>query len=456
MRLALDAMGGDFAPQATVEGAVVAARELGLEIVLVGDRAIIERELAAHPTAGLALTIEHAGEVVTMDDSPVESILSKPNSSLHVGYDLVKRGEVEGFVSAGNSGAILTTGIVILGTLPGVDRPAIATMVPTSHDLALLIDGGANTEAKSFNLVQFAVMGSVYWHHVRRIERPRVAILANGEEDSKGTELTRAAAATLRQMSDYVNFVGYVEGRDLNHGKVDVIVTDGFTGNAVLKTMEGFGRFMLGGLREAFACGLRGRLAYLLVRKHLGAMRAKVDPSEYGGAPLLGVSGIAIIAHGSSDPRAIRSALRAAAEEARSTNVNTDIVDMLARIPTLAQAKPEGRGFRGLLGRMRDLLHRHPRDQQGEGSSEPPIKAAVHPAGELKPALRAADNGAQVQLPAEPARPMREPRIADIGGSPNGAAPAQEAADPGGDDEGSSAAPAAAAESHHSPTDERS
>lgn len=445
MRLALDAMGGDFAPQATVEGAVLAARELALEIVLVGERAIIERELAAHDTRGLTLTIEHAAEVVTMDDSPVESILAKPNSSLHVGYDLVKRGEVEGFVSAGNSGALLTAGIVILGTLPGVDRPAIAALVPTSNGLALLIDGGANTEAKPFNLVQFAVMGSVYWHHVRRVERPRVGILANGEEDSKGTELTRVAAVILRQMPGYLNFIGYVEGRDINRGKVDVVVTDGFTGNAVLKTMEGFGRFMLGGLREAFSSGLRGRLAYLLVRKRLAAMRAKVDPSEYGGAPLLGVDGIAIIAHGSSDPRAIRSALRAAAEEARSKNVNADIVDLLARIPTLAQAKSEGKGFRGLFGRMRDRLRRHPRDQEAEDKSEQQAKSAPH----------SGETGAQPQPPAEPAGAARDPLVADAAPSSNGAALAQEAAGPAASDEGASAAPVDAAGSH-SPKDKSS
>lgn len=380
MKLALDAMGGDFAPQATVAGAVLAARELGLEIVLVGDRSTIAKELAEHDASLLPITIEHAPEVVTMDDSPVESILAKPHSSLHVGYDLLKRGAVSGFVSAGNSGAILTTGIVILGNLPGVDRPAIAASVPSAQGLTLLIDGGANTEVKSFNLVQFAIMGSVYWRHMHETARPRVGVLANGEEESKGTDLTRAAAATLREMAPDLNFIGYVEGRDINLGKVDVVVTDGFTGNVSIKTMEGFAKFLLGSLREVFASGIRGRLAYMLVRKQLAAMRDKIDPAEYGGAPLLGINGVAIIAHGSSDPRAIRSALRAAGKEAASRNLRSEIVDLLGKIPTTTPAKAGGKGIRGLFSKMRERLARHPREGEAERRSEvgPPVPPATH------------------------------------------------------------------------------
>src|SRR6266849_2272456 len=212
-------MGGDFAPKATVEGAVLAARELQLGVVLVGDRATVQKELSAHDVAGLDISIEHAPEAVTMDDSPVESIVNKPNSSIHLCYDLIKAGAVGAAVSAGNSGAMWMSGVVILGNLPGVDRPAIATVLPTTKGLALLIDAGANTDVKPFNLVQFAVMGSAYLHHVRGVSRPRVGVLSNGEEDSKGTELTRSAAATLSHMSAYLNYIGYVEGRDIKGGK---------------------------------------------------------------------------------------------------------------------------------------------------------------------------------------------------------------------------------------------
>ena len=273
MKIALDAMGGDLAPKATVEGAVLAARDFGIEVVLVGDGEILARELADHDAANLPIRIEHAPEVVLMDDSPLESVLSKPRSSIHVGLDLVKRGDASAFVSAGNSGAVMTASMMILGNLANVDRPAIASLVPTSEGFGLLIDAGANTDVKPINLVQFAVMGSVYWRHVRNVSRPRVGILSNGEEASKGTDITRAAASMLGQMPTYVHYVGYVEGRDINRAKVDIVVTDGFNGNVALKTMEGFASFMLGNLREIFGASTRTRLAYLLMRKNLTAMR---------------------------------------------------------------------------------------------------------------------------------------------------------------------------------------
>src|SRR5271170_3637899 len=270
-------MGGDLAPKATVEGAVLAARDFGIEVVMVGDGEILAHELADHDAANLPIRIEHAPEVVLMDDSPLESVLSKPRSSIHVGLDLVKRGDASAFVSAGNSGAVMTASMMILGNLTYVDRPAIASLVPTSEGFSLLIDAGANTEVKPINLVQFAVMGSVYWRYVRNVSRPRVGILSNGEESSKGNEDTRAAAAMLEQMPTYVHYIGYVEGRDINRAKADVVVTDGFTGNVALKTMEGFSSFLLGSLREVFGGSWRTRIAYLLVRKNLNAMRERLD-----------------------------------------------------------------------------------------------------------------------------------------------------------------------------------
>src|ERR1700691_1499881 len=252
-------MGGDLAPKATVEGAVLAARDFGIEVVMVGDVEILTHELADHDAANLPIRIEHAPEVVLMDDSPLESVLSKPRSSIHVGLDLVKRGDASAFVSAGNSGAVMTASMMILGNLNHVDRPAIASLVPTSEGFCLLIDAGANTDVKPINLVQFAVMGSVYWRYVRNISHPRVGILSNGEESAKGNENTRAAAAMLEQMPTYVHYIGYVEGRDINRAKADVVVTDGFTGNVALKTMEGFSSFLLGSLRDGFGENWRRR-----------------------------------------------------------------------------------------------------------------------------------------------------------------------------------------------------
>lgn len=389
MKVALDAMGGDLAPKATVEGAVLAARDFGIEVVLVGDGEVLARELADQDAANLPVWIEHAPEAVAMDDSPLESVLAKPHSSINVGLDLVKRGDASAFVSAGNSGAVMTASMMILGNLTHVDRPAIASLVPTSEGFCLLIDAGANTEVKPLNLVQFAVMGSVYWRYVRNVARPRVGILSNGEESSKGTEITRAAAAMLAQMPSYVHYIGYVEGRDINRAKADVVVTDGFTGNVALKTMEGFSSFLLGSLRALFGGNWRARIAYLLVRKNLSAMRERLDPSEYGGAPLLGLNGVSIVAHGSSNPRAIRNAIRAAANEQLVHHVNVELSEILAGIQPVVPVKPAaGKGIRALFGRMRERLHR--RDKE----AEPTRRDDSHPAP-------ARDAGATRERPTE-------------------------------------------------------
>ncbi|MGH7864610.1 MAG: phosphate acyltransferase PlsX [Candidatus Binataceae bacterium] len=393
MKIALDAMGGDLAPKATVEGAVLAARESVLEVVLVGNRDLLTRELADHQTAGLKITIHHAPEVVTMDDSPLESVLTKPHSSIHLGFDLLKAGSVDGFVSAGNSGAVMAAAMAILGNLPHVERPAIASPVPMTGGFALLIDAGANADVKPIHLAQFAVMGEIYSRRVRSIVRPRVGILSNGEEDAKGTDLTRAAAAMLREMGAFVNYVGYVEGRDINRGKVDVVVTDGFTGNVALKTMEGFASFMMLNIFEAFGGNWRGRLGFLLVRKNLRGLREKLDPHEYGGAPLLGVNGATVISHGSSTAVAIKNALRAAANESLVRHVNAEISDVLGRIQivTGAAAKPAGKGLKALFSRMRERLSRH-KDKEIEPPSRAPQAAkadAPQPAAE-RPAVAVA------------------------------------------------------------------
>jgi glycerol-3-phosphate acyltransferase PlsX len=410
LKIALDAMGGDLAPKAAVEGGVLAARDFGIEIVLVGDRDLVAKELAEHDTKGLSIRIEHAPEVVLMDDSPLESILSKPGSSLHIGFHLVKDLKADAFVSAGNSGAMMVAASVILGNLPHVDRPAIGTIVPTTEGQALLIDAGANTEVKPLNLAQFAVMGAVYWRRVRNVSVPRVGILSNGEEASKGTELTRAAAAMLGQMSSYVNYIGYVEGRDINRAKADVIVTDGFTGNVALKTMEGLSSLIRGSLRELLSGSWAGRIAYLLIRKRLGGMIEKLDPHEVGGAPLLGVNGVAIIAHGSSNARAIRNAVRAAANESLVRHVNPEIIEILARTQSAGTTKPAGKGIRALFSKMRERLQRHPKDAaspQGDSQGTPKEVAAevVYPGGASAPAKSANPTGELAQTENKPPEP---------------------------------------------------
>jgi glycerol-3-phosphate acyltransferase PlsX len=393
-------MGGDLAPKAAVEGAVAAARDFGIEIVLVGLKEIVESELATHDTAGLSIRIEHAPEVVAMDDSPLESVLTKPHSSIHLGMEMVKRADVHGFVSAGNSGAMMAAAMAILGNLPHVDRPAIVSLIPATDGLTLLIDAGANTDVKPIHLAQFAVMGSVYARRVRNIARPRVGILSNGEEASKGTEVTRGAAAMLTQMAAHINYIGYVEGRDINRGKADVVVTDGFTGNVALKTMEGFSTFLLGHLREMFTSSWRGRAAYFLIRKALGEMRAHLDPHEYGGAPLLGVNGVAIVAHGSSNARAIRNAIRAASNEALVRQVNTDIVEILAKSEAALGAKPPGKGIRGIFAKMRDRLSRSKEEEHERhinAASLTVAAGAISPEGLMVPTDAPKKDAAKVE-----------------------------------------------------------
>lgn len=433
VKIALDAMGGDFAPRATVEGAVTAARELGLEVVLVGDRDLIQRELSEHATKGLKLTVEHAAEVVAMDESPIEAVLSKPHSSLHLCYELMKRGEVGAVISAGNSGAMMTIGIALMGNLAGIDRPAIASLVPSLDEVTLLIDAGANTEVKAANLAQFAAMGSAYMRHLRGIPQPRVALLSNGEEDSKGNELTRSTAALLRQ-TGAVNYVGYLEGRDLHYAKADVIVSDGFTGNVALKTAEGTARFALSNLREIFTTSVRGRLSYLLIRRRLAALRARLEPSEYGGAPLLGLNGAAFIAHGSSNALAIRNALRVAANGALGEAVNREIVVLMAQLAGNLALPPPNKGFRALFSRMRERLQRRSREGEAarpaarEGED---VSAPARATGSLKSANPAKDTGSLKTEPEADHATARQvtvevmPRTSTNGTLPNKSAPAE-------------------------------
>jgi len=311
IRVALDAMGGDRGPEVTVGGAVSAARELGSTVILVGDERVLQGHLARHDARGLNLSIRHAPEAVEMGESPMAALRKKRQSSIRVGLDLVKRGDAEAFVSAGNTGAVMATALVVLGPLPGVERPAIAVVLPTLTHRAVLLDVGANVDCKARHLLQFAIMGNVYARDILGQPRPRVGLLSIGEEESKGNELTREA---FKEMEDEpsLNFIGNVEGRDVFSGAADVIVCDGFTGNVALKISEGLADTMFHLLREELKKDLRGRAGSFLLIPAFRRFKRRIDSSEFGGAPLLGVNGVCMISHGRSTDKAIRNAIRAA------------------------------------------------------------------------------------------------------------------------------------------------
>jgi len=356
MRVAIDAMGGDHAPDATVAGAVLAARELGARVWLVGHQDVLRARLERHAAEHLSIVLHHAPDVIGMDEPPVAAVRRKPRCSLRVTLDLLREGTVDAVVSAGNSGAVLAGALFTIGPLPGVDRPAIAVPMPAEHGHVILVDAGASVDADAMHLVQFAVMGETYARALRGQARPRVALLSNGQEAGKGTETTRAASRLLRTLP--INFIGYVEGRDLAQDVADVVVCDGFVGNAVLKAVEGFGVTASRLLREAFRRTWRGRLAYLLARDALSPFRERMDYAEYGGAPLLGIDGVAIVAHGSSGPVAIRNAIRVAHDSAR-LGVNAELADALRALPPQESAASERRRrlweqLRGRLAARRD------------------------------------------------------------------------------------------------------
>ena len=333
--IALDAMGGDNAPRAEVEGAVLAARELDVRVVLVGIEATVRQELARHRAKGLPIDVANATEVIAMTDSPSQAFRRKKDSSVHVASRLVREGKADGLVSAGNTGAVMTTVRFILGTLAAVDRPALAAPFPTSKGtVTVIIDVGANVDSKPEQMEQFAVMGEIYYRAIFGTKRPRVALLSIGEEEMKGNELTREAANLLKQTT--LNFTGNVEGRDVFNGDVDVIVCDGFIGNVALKISEGVVLHITGLLKTALTSSLSAKAGYVLARKAFKEFRKKIDYSEYGGAPLLGVRGTAVIGHGSSNPNAIKNAIRVAAELCRS-KVNEKIDRELAAVALAAK-----------------------------------------------------------------------------------------------------------------------
>lgn len=326
MRVAVDAMGGDNAPAVEVEGAVVAAREFGIPVTLVGDTDRLRQELAKHNVQGLDVTIHHASEVVGMHDAASDAIRRKKDSSIRVSFELVRNGVAHAVVSAGNSGATMAAGMFVLKRLKGIDRPAIAQIFPTLRGKTLVLDVGGNVDCKPIHLVQFAIMGEVYARHVMEIEQPRIGLLSNGEEDSKGNELTRETNAILKNVT--FDYIGYVEGRDIFNGIVDVVVCDGFVGNVVLKLSEGLAEAVGKMLKDEITQSIISKFGYLLVRKAFKNFKKKVDYAEYGGAPLLGINGVAMICHGGSNVKAIKNAIHFAHEYARK-GVNQRLAEKL-------------------------------------------------------------------------------------------------------------------------------
>lgn len=307
MKLIIDAMGGDHAPAVPVAAGAKAAAELGVEIVLVGKEDVIREELKKHTYPAERISIVHAGEVITNEEEPAKAVRVKKDASVVVAGRLLKDGGGDAMISMGSTGALLVTGLLVVGRIKGVHRPALATALPTAKGPKLLLDAGANTNCRDFNLVQFGVMGSMYMQKVLEIASPTVGLISNGEEAEKGDALTKNAHQLLEQTD--LNFIGNIEGRDIMLGNADIMVCDGFVGNVVLKTVEGMGSMISGMMKDLFYENLCSKIGGLLVTKGLRKFKKKLDYREYGGAPLLGVKKPVIKGHGSSDAKAAFAAI---------------------------------------------------------------------------------------------------------------------------------------------------
>jgi len=318
--IVLDAMGGDYAPHAAVEGAVLACTEYPIDITLVGIReAIMPHLRRLNAETGLPIHVHHASQVVEMGDNPLDVVRKKKDSSIRIGLELVLENKGDAFVSAGNSGAVASGSVFVLKRIEGIDRPAIGAIVPTIAGNVVLADAGANSSVKAFNLVQFAVMASVYGRLYLNCKKPRIGLLSNGHEDSKGTDIIRDAHRLLRESS--LNYIGYVEGRDVFRHAADIVVCDGFAGNILLKTAEGLAESIAAGLKQELKKSILARIGALFAQKALLRLRQRFDYAEYGGAPLLGVTAPVILCHGRSHALAIKHAIKAAVDYARSNAV---------------------------------------------------------------------------------------------------------------------------------------
>ncbi len=332
MRVALDAMGGDYAPSVNIEGAVETVNEHDdIDVVLVGNEALIEKELQNKRYPSGRISVRHASQVIAMSESPTAAIRKKKDSSIRVGIDLVKSGKADAFVSAGHSGVVMATSLLLLGRSEGVDRPAIATIMPALRDTFILVDAGANVDSRPENLLQFALMGNTYCKLVMNKTRPKVGLLSIGEEDTKGNELTKEAFKLLKGTA--LNFIGNIEGKDIFTGKADVVVCDGFIGNIALKISEGLAETIIKMLKREITSVSTGRVGYLLMKPAIRNFKKRTDYDEYGGAPLLGINSSCIISHGRSTSKAIKNALSVASDysrkrvfEAISTDIRNDLI----------------------------------------------------------------------------------------------------------------------------------
>jgi glycerol-3-phosphate acyltransferase PlsX len=314
VKIVVDAMGGDQAPAVVVDGAVQAAREWDIEVILAGQRGPVQAELEKYNTAGLPLTLKHASEVIEMHEHPAAAVRTKKDNSMIVGMEMVKRREADAFFTAGNSGGALAAALFRLGRIRGIKRPALSTVFPsqTPHGFCFILDIGANADCRPEYLLQFAMMGSVYAERVLGVPNPRVAIVSNGEEEGKGNQLVRETVPFLK--ASPLNFVGNAEGKDILRGLADVIVTDGFTGNVIIKLAEGVSRFLMDLLKENLTASSMSKVGAALAKPAFDNVRSRLDYREYGGAPLLGIDGVVIVGHGRSDALAIKNAIRVATQ----------------------------------------------------------------------------------------------------------------------------------------------
>lgn len=313
MKIVVDAMGGDYAPGEIVAGAVEAAKELGIEVILVGEEETVARELSQHNAEKLPITIVHAPETIGMGEPPAVALRKKRNSSIVIATKLVKEGAGDAVVSAGSTGAAMGAALLGLGRIRGIHRPAIAQFIPTIKGFALVLDVGANPESDAQNLQQFAVMGNIYSKYIMGINNPRVSLLNIGEEETKGNPLYLEAYKLIKE-TETINFIGNIEGRDITSGAADVVVCDGFVGNVVLKFGEGLARDLMAMIKEELTRNIFVKIGAALVFSQAKGLKKRIDYAEYGGAPLLGVNGVAIICHGSSHALAIKNAVRVAKE----------------------------------------------------------------------------------------------------------------------------------------------
>jgi phosphate acyltransferase len=329
IKIAVDSMGSDNSPYSEVEGTVQAAKAYDVNVILVGKESLLAPLLKEAGGDKLPIEIRNATQVIAMDEAPTAALRKKRDSSIRVAAELVREKIASGLVSAGNTGAVMAISKMVFGSVPGVDRPALATVLPTLTGHAVLLDVGANVACKPHHLVQFAVMGHLFSKKIVGVATPRVGLMSVGEEESKGNELTKEVHRTLKQL--HLNFIGNVEGRDIYNGRADVIVCDGFTGNVALKTSEGLIEAVLKLLKDELSRNLQAKLGALLSQQSFKRLKKRLDYSEYGGAPLLGLRGVSIICHGRSSSNAIKNAIRVAKEFAEN-QVNAKLEAELSQI----------------------------------------------------------------------------------------------------------------------------